>query len=152
MPRWVVIPEGAPVNGQQNLSQVLAVHAALLPGGGVLFFGGSEHIYGAAERNRIGVDNTRVWDPRSGEVLPVTSPVPPYDLFCCGHCHLADGKLLVAGGTSGYIEGSTADPHISHAHYRGSRRVALFDPARLGQSPPWLPANDLTSYGPGKRI
>ena len=45
--RWVVLPADATSDEQLNYSQILAVHAALLPNGQVLFFGGSQHIYDA---------------------------------------------------------------------------------------------------------
>jgi hypothetical protein len=102
--RWVVLPEGASPDIQQNYSQILAVHAALLPYGQVLFFGGSQHIYDRTLRSIDDprLDNTRIWDPQTGIVTRVPSPRPLYDLFCCGHTLLSDGKLLVVGGTSGY--------------------------------------------------
>ena len=40
--------------------------------------------------------------PQTGAVQRIPSPFPLYDLFCCGHAFLADGRLLVAGGASGY--------------------------------------------------
>jgi hypothetical protein len=143
MPRWIVLPEGEPAAVQRGYSEILAVHAALIPGGGVLFFGGSQHIYDPRGRT---IDNTRVWDPRSGRVLPVTSPAPPYDLFCAGHSYLADGRLLVAGGTSGYLADEQSADHFHHTHYRGSRRTAIFDPSRLGHADPWLPAADMNQF------
>ena len=106
--RWVVLPEGAPPDAQASYSQILVVHAALLHTGKVLMFGGSEHVIVAGMRSIdvARIDNTRLWDPVTGEVTTVRSPQPPpdhlYDLFCCGHAMLADGRLLVGGGTSAY--------------------------------------------------
>ena len=84
--RWDVLPES---------SQVLAVHAAMLHNGRVLYFSGSEH---DQDRNAAGdVDHSRLWDPATGTIHTVASP--SHDLFCCGQALLADGRLLAAGGT-----------------------------------------------------
>src|SRR5205814_2317393 len=69
--RWVVLPEGAPANTQASHAQILAVHAALLHDGKVLYFGGSQHLIDpndprAARLRSVGdprLDNTRIWDP-----------------------------------------------------------------------------------------
>lgn len=88
-------------------SQVLAVHAALLHTGDVLFFAGSSN----------NPDNpqfrTRVWRYPSPEFR---APATPIDLFCCGHAFLSDGRLLAAGGTAQY------DP------FQGLRDALVFDP------------------------
>ena len=129
--RWVVLPEGALPDAQASYSQILAVHAALLHTGKVLMFGGSEHVYDSTMRSIDDprIDNTRLWDPVTGAVSVAPSPQPPpahlYDLFCCGHALLVDGRLLVGGGTSAYPP-DVGDHH--HEHYRGSRRSSVFDP------------------------
>ncbi len=136
--RWVVLPEGADEQTQAGFSEILAVHAVLLSNGKVLYFGGSQHLY----IPNPPIDNTRLWDPQTGHVEQAPSPVPPYDLFCCGHAFLADGELLVAGGTSGYPPPDLpAEEH--HQHYRGSRRTALFDPRASTGTNPWRPTPDL---------
>lgn len=78
----------------------MAIHAALMSTGEIMFFGGwfrSTGLY--------------VFDPRSEKVDTVPRTViPPADaggtaqtvpdtnMFCADHAHLANGKLLVAGG------------------------------------------------------
>ena len=98
--RWVILPEGAQEGTQASFAQILAVHAVLLHTGKILYFGGSEHVLDdptlrSVDDNKI--DNTRIWDPVTGVVAKVPSPQPPpehlYDLFCCGHAFLADGRL-----------------------------------------------------------
>src|SRR5258708_60966 len=69
--KWELLPEGA---------KVLAVHAALLPSGKVLYFGGSEH-----DEDASSVDATRLWNPVTHRVERVSSPSDqgnrPEDLF-----------------------------------------------------------------------
>src|SRR5438445_7746497 len=64
-------------------SEILAVHAALLSTGRVLYFSGSQHDDEAASKAA-----TRLWDPSAPELSRVSqapSPTPLVDLFCCGH-------------------------------------------------------------------
>ena len=98
-------------------SGVLAVHAALLHTGDVLFFAGSSNDPDAAAGRRYG---TRVWHYPAPDM---SAPDTPVDLFCCGHACLPDGRLLAAGGTERY------DPFI------GLRQAVVFDPA-VGR---WVP-------------
>ncbi len=73
-------------------SRVLAVHAALLPTGKVLFVRGSGSEDAASESPSIAA----LWDYPSPRfrVFSLAS-----DAFCCGHAFLGDGRLLLAGGT-----------------------------------------------------
>ncbi|AXG54754.1 secreted protein [Streptomyces lincolnensis] len=43
--------------------------------------------------------DTRIWDPVKGTIKKVPTPK---DLFCTGHTQLANGNLLIAGGTKRY--------------------------------------------------
>ena len=97
-------------------SGVLAVHAALLPTGDVLFFAGSSNNPDAAAAQRYG---TRVWHYPAPAM---SAPDTPVDLFCCGHAHLPDGRLA-AGGTERY------DPFV------GLKQCVVFDPAAGPLSP-----------------
>jgi hypothetical protein len=76
----------------------------------VLFFAGSG--------NNVPRFNARdvrsvAWDYDAGTF---NTPNTPFDVFCAGQTVLADGKVLVAGGTEQY------DPFI------GSRATYYFDP------------------------
>jgi hypothetical protein len=102
-------------------SKILAVHAALRPTGHILYFSGSD--YTAANFNRetpVGTDHTCIFDPATGMVRSVNSPVP--DLFCCGHAMTHDGHLVVAGGTAHYP--SQLGHH--HTHWPGLRDTWVF--------------------------
>jgi hypothetical protein len=95
-------------------SGVLAVHAALLPQGKVLFFAGSGSSatrFNAPDFGNMadGIFTSVVWDPAAAPpnnfFHPATLFAPnhrPFDFFCGGHAFLADGRLLSAGGTGHY--------------------------------------------------
>jgi hypothetical protein len=112
---WVVSPQS---------SEILAIHAALLKTGKIMYFGGSEH--DKKQHKKKKVDHTRLWDPATGNVETIGSPT--HDLFCVGHSFLADGKLLAAGGTQKYGPG-----------YKGLRETSIFDPDLLPLNP-WVAA------------
>lgn len=86
---WEVVefPEGY----RQN-----TIHASLLHTGKVLLMAGS----GNDQKNfDAGKFDTRLWDPVKNTIRKIPTPV---DLFCTGHTQLADGRLLIAGGTRRY--------------------------------------------------
>ena len=109
-------------------SGVLAVHAALLPQGKVLFFAGSGSSatrFNAPEFGNMakGIFTSVVWDPTATAphnfFHPVTLFAPnhrPFDFFCGGDTLLADGRLLSAGGTGHY------NP------FEGRNDATVFDP------------------------
>jgi galactose oxidase-like protein len=91
-------------------SGTLAVHAALLHTGDVLFFAGSSN---DPDRHNAHQFGTTVWRyPGTAQEQPDT----PVDLFCVGHAFLPDGRLLAAGGTGQY------DPFL------GLTQSTAFDP------------------------
>ncbi|MFI5838473.1 galactose oxidase-like domain-containing protein [Catenuloplanes sp. NPDC051500] len=76
--------------------RVNAIHAALLRTGKVLIIAGSGN---DRERFDAGTFRTILWDPATGGFSDVPTPT---DVFCAGHTFLANGNLLVAGGTKSY--------------------------------------------------
>ncbi|MFC7541447.1 hypothetical protein ACFQU2_21010 [Siccirubricoccus deserti] len=114
--QWEVLP---------FLSGVLGVHAALLPGGEVLFFAGS-----GSSQNRFdspdfgdvakGSAVSVVWNPPGNSFFhpPTlrTADQKVYDLFCGGDAFLPDGRMVSAGGTIDYP-------------FKGRKEAAAFDPA-----------------------
>src|SRR5690242_979705 len=109
-------------------SQVLAVHAALLRTGKVLFFAGSgnntvrdaDPSYGDVTK---GMWTSVVWDPDAAAGTNFTHPDTlhrddgrPFDFFCCGHTPMPDGRILAGGGNLSY----------NNANNLGQREVASF--------------------------
>jgi hypothetical protein len=74
-----------------------AVHVALLPNGKVLYVGGSGW---HRKEFQAGTFQAGIWDPVSGEHHALSQPNK--DLFCCGQVPLANGNILLAGGTLEY--------------------------------------------------
>jgi hypothetical protein len=66
---------------------------ALLNSGKVLLFSGDDARIWNWNRGA-----SSIWDP--GRPTQETRPALKRNLFCCGHCYLPDGRLLVAGGQS----------------------------------------------------
>ncbi|MYR59829.1 DUF1929 domain-containing protein [Streptomyces sp. SID625] len=72
------------------------IHAVLLHTGKVLLVAGSGNNQANFDARRF---DSRLWDPVRGTVKKVPTPT---DLFCTGHTQLADGSILIAGGTKRY--------------------------------------------------
>jgi hypothetical protein len=70
------------------------VHAAVLPGGDVLYFS-----YDPPEENNVDRCKWQIWNEDRGPLEP-TARILNRNLFCAGHCWLGDGRLLVAAGQS----------------------------------------------------
>lgn len=108
--------------GGDNYAGILAVHAALLRTGKIVYFGGDQH---TSSLNSSGdVDHTRLFDCATETVTPVTGLPGNVDLFCSGHALLADGRLLVGGGTRKWGGGGD---HPT-GHFIGIREAYIFDP------------------------
>jgi hypothetical protein len=109
--------------GDNDEADILAVHAALLYTGKIVYFGGDQHDSGL---NAAGdVDHTRVFDCSTFAITKVTGLPGNSDLFCAGHAQLADGRILAAGGTRKWGGGGIHPP----GHFIGLRDAYLFDPA-----------------------
>jgi hypothetical protein len=74
---------------------VVAIHAALLNSGKILYISGSG--YNPALQN--GPFSARVLDPSSGSEKNLETTE---DIFCLGFTHLENGNVLIAGGTLRY--------------------------------------------------
>ncbi|MCT9079403.1 kelch motif-containing protein [Streptomyces fulvoviolaceus] len=72
------------------------IHAALLRTGKVLLVAGSGNNQDNFNAKKF---DSRIWDPVKGTIKKIPTPK---DLFCTGHTQLANGNLLIAGGTKRY--------------------------------------------------
>lgn len=95
-----VVGQWEPVFDLENV----AIHLHLLPNGKVLYWG-RRSVVGDSSFASLNEHfcSTFLWDPATGNSEPTAQP-PRLDngrgvnLFCSGHCFLADGQLLVVGG------------------------------------------------------
>ncbi|MEA5498070.1 galactose oxidase-like domain-containing protein [Limnoraphis robusta] len=113
-----------------------SVHTILLPNGKVLMVNGSSFrstlveengkysfIEGVDPTNYDAINNTGLFDPKTGEFKRIPSPPAlqngtTNDLFCSGHLQLADGNVLFIGGTGRYYPGGA---------FTGTKQINLYD-------------------------
>jgi hypothetical protein len=91
-------------------------------------FGGSEH---NATQNLSGnpadLENTRLFN--LSPAAPLLNEIigsPNTDVFCAGHAFLADGRLLVAGGTESW--GGQPDAHAHALDFLGEHASWIYAP------------------------
>ncbi|PWT83849.1 MAG: hypothetical protein C5B58_05815 [Acidobacteria bacterium] len=84
-------------------------------------------------------DNAQVWDPATNTFA--ASPKVGYNIFCSGHTHLADGRVLVSGGQIGAV-------------LYGVPNASIYDPTTNTwthlpdlESPRWYPTNTALANG-----
>ena len=94
------------------------VHSTLLHDGRLLLIAGSGN---DGTQFAAGTFRAVVWSPDTNVYTDV--PVP-YDMFCAGHVTLADGKVLIAGGTLAF-PGQDQGPNT----FKGSNKSYYFDPS-----------------------
>lgn len=116
--------------------QTVGIHATLLDTGQMLFFSPPHDVTHLGHQDEV---ETELWDPTTRTSIlppPDPPPSPTRNLFCAGHCHLPDGRVLIAGGhavTPSFGFRSTDwsvhifDPHASAAS-RWSRLEDMTEP------------------------
>src|SRR5262245_55556596 len=126
--RWVILPEGESSDVQSKYAEILAVHAALLHTGEIIYFTGSQYL--AQENLNKQFNHTRLFHCNTEEISTVDVPASMTDLFCCGHAMLPDGRLLVAGGTAiyGIPKGHFDADWPGKDDVPGIREAWIFDP------------------------
>jgi len=92
------------------------IHASLTKSGKVLMTAGSGYSKNLFDQK---VFKTWLWDPTTPATCPREIPMPAVDLFCSGHSHLPDGRVLFFGGTGHYA--------TSDLYYTGIRDTYAFD-------------------------
>lgn len=156
MANWLApfVPDAA-LGEPDNSLWAHAVHCALLPIGGplgsVLHFCGNR--WDAGNHAAGLVNHATLIDYQTRQPSRPGAPSGPgslaatgwFDLFCCGHSLLADGRLLVGGGTS-MMQNPTVpgDPHSGH--WGGLRECWIFD---ADATPSWVPIAQM-NYAPAE--
>lgn len=113
--RCFIVPEGAPALVQDSYAQIIAIHAALLSNGKIVYFSGDQHDPGQFANSKF--DSARLFDCSTLAISNCQPATKISDLFCCGHAFLPDGRLLIAGGT------------LRFQNFLGDQRAWVFDPA-----------------------
>ncbi|GAA3212193.1 hypothetical protein GCM10010468_31400 [Actinocorallia longicatena] len=132
--KWKVRSFGDPVpNGEndggdagQGIKKgVRAMHAVLLANGKVLLIAGSGNSRdNYDQRLQAGHLVSWLYDPVTGKHKSIPTPT---DMFCAGHVQLADGRVLVVGGTKKYPD-ARADQPGQVDGWLGEDRAYVFDP------------------------
>ncbi|MGE5245570.1 MAG: galactose oxidase-like domain-containing protein [Betaproteobacteria bacterium] len=113
--RCFTVPEGASSATQNGYAEIIAIHAALLSNGKIVYFSGDQHDPGQFAHGLF--DHARLFDCSTLAVAACTPASGISDLFCCGHAFLPNGQLLIAGGT------------LRFDGFLGSLQAWTFDPA-----------------------
>ena len=108
-------------------TNILAVHAALVPNGGqgeVVLFGGDEH-WSAQQEPDGDFRKTELYDVATHSMVADGIPSPDSDVFCAHHAFAADGRLLIVGGTQKWPE--SGDIHVHDLDFLGHRRCWVYN-------------------------
>lgn len=93
---------------------ITPIHLVILSTGKILYLAGS----GYHESNKAGPFKAELMDPDTGAKVQYTFPD---DFFCIGHNHLANGNVLLTGGTLNY------DVDNPDGQFEGGLSVYEFD-------------------------
>jgi hypothetical protein len=80
-----------------------------------------------------------IWDPTTN--TSITTPLPGYNIFCAGHTHLADGRVLVAGGQIGGVLYGVPNASIYDVVANSWTRIPDMGPPR------WYPTTTTLANG-----
>jgi Galactose oxidase-like, Early set domain/Galactose oxidase, central domain len=105
-----------------NCPGINPIHVAVTRTGKVLMVAGSGY---NRQNFELKVSKAWIYDPATPGACPAEIPLPTNDLFCSGHTHLPDGRILFYGGTSKY--GEPGSYLGSPNYYAGHREAYAFD-------------------------
>ncbi len=97
-----------------------SVHAILLQNGKVLVMAGSGNSKEAFEKEEF---RSYLYDPVTNQWKSLATPK---DVFCSGHVQLANGNVLIIGGTSAYPP-PTEPGHPPSTEYKGENASWIFN-------------------------
>jgi Domain of unknown function (DUF1929)/Protein of unknown function (DUF1573)/Kelch motif len=83
--------------------------------------------------------NPYLWDPATNTFT--ATPLPGYNIFCAGHTHLADGRVLVAGGQIGAVLYGVPNASIYDPASNSWTRIPDMGPPR------WYPTTTTLANG-----
>src|SRR5213592_2305471 len=133
--KWSTLPYTMPIN---------PIHAALLHTGKVLIVSGSGNDPNNAFPSNTNPDyESAIWDPQAGKI---TTQRVAWDMFCNGMSVMADGRVLINGGTATY--GALAPVGgASDIPFTGLGNSSVFDPATGSFSVAEGPNQGNTTHG-----
>lgn len=127
---------------------VKALHTTVLRDGRVLLIAGSGNDEAAFKAKTF---TASIWDPNTAAFTTIQTPE---DMFCAGHVTLADGRVLIQGGTKDYTVLTGGPAADGSGTYAGLKSSYIFDPATNAFTPAgdtqtghWYPT--LTKLGNG---
>jgi hypothetical protein len=132
--RWFVVEDSV---GNNLKAEAFGIHAALVRTGQIVLFSGDQFNKAQNESRPQDIDHTQLFDCEALTLQNIDSPQS--DVFCAGHAFLADGRLVVAGGTEKFPE--SGGPH--HQHYPGLPTTWLFDPTPPSGQAHWTQVQDM---------
>jgi hypothetical protein len=109
---WSVIPG--------DVEEARSIHAVLLQNGKLLIMAGSGNDKMEFEKGSF---KSFIYDPvaNTWKYIPT-----PYDVFCSGHVQLANGNVLIMGGTKEYPAPPEAG-HLPSTEFKGENASAIFN-------------------------
>ena len=149
---WSIVKENpSNTNSPPRLYGRMAVHAALVPGGPrgrVLYFGGynvnETYWFDVSDHTEHTISTASSPEGLSSDPYDMPGEGEDYNIFCCGHAFLPDGRMLIAGGQLQYdsITKTQDNPVTVHQHgvdanvpghvgnmmFGGDRQAAQFHP------------------------